>query len=110
MENNDVTGSQSQSRRTFLSASAVTAVTAPIVMRAGSASAATVTPRPLLRGGNFDSDLRALIRQIDPNRIQATILRLTQFGTRQTQSSQTDPVRGIGAAPAWVTQQIQASH
>ncbi len=77
-------------------------------MRAGSASAATVTPRPLLRGGNFDSDLRALIRQIDPNRIQATILRLTQFGTRQTQSSQTDPVRGIGAATAWVTQQMQA--
>src|SRR5260370_26757776 len=77
-------------------------------MRARSASAATVTPRPPLRGGNFDSDLRALIRQIDPNRIQATILRLTQFGTRQTQSSQTDPVRGIGAATAWVTQQMQA--
>jgi hypothetical protein len=36
------------------------------------------------------------------------VLRLTQFGTRHTASSQTDPVRGIGAATAWVTQQMQA--
>ena len=34
--------------------------------------------------------------------------RMTQFGTRHTASSQTDPVRGIGAATAWVTQQLQA--
>ena len=33
---------------------------------------------------------------------------LTQFGTRHTASSQTDPVRGIGAATAWVLQQMQA--
>ncbi len=45
---------------------------------------------------------------MDPDRIQATILRLTQFGTRHTASSQTDPVRGIGAATAWVYQQFQA--
>ena len=36
------------------------------------------------------------------------MLRLTQFGTRHTASSQTDPVRGIGAATAWVLQQMQA--
>jgi hypothetical protein len=48
------------------------------------------------------------LAQIDPNRIQATIQRLVQFGTRHTLSSQTDPVRGIGAATAWVTQQMQA--
>ena len=45
---------------------------------------------------------------MDPDRIHATVLRLTQFGTRHTASSQTDPVRGIGAATAWVTQQMQA--
>ena len=108
MENKDVPGSKGPSRRAFLSASAVTAVTAPIVIRAGSASAATVTPHPIHNPGNFDPDLRALIRQIDPNRIQATIQQLVQFGTRQTQSSQTDPARGIGAAYAWVFQQMQA--
>jgi hypothetical protein len=49
-----------------------------------------------------------MLNQVDPARIRATILRLTQFGTRHTLSSQTDPVRGIGAATAWVTEQMQA--
>src|SRR6266498_3244769 len=56
-----------------------------------------------------DEELRALLRQVDPDRIKATVLRLTQFGTRHTASSQTDPVRGIGAATAWVFEQMQAS-
>src|SRR3984885_5858999 len=108
MENKNDAGSRRPSRRAFLSASAVTAITAPIVMRAGSASAATVTPRPALSHRHFGDDLPELLRQIDPDRIGATVLRLTQFGTRHTQSSQTDPVRGIGAATTWVTQQMQA--
>jgi hypothetical protein len=49
-----------------------------------------------------------MLREVDPGRIQATVLRLTQFGTRHTASSQTDPVRGIGAATAWVFGQMQA--
>jgi hypothetical protein len=83
-------------------------ITAPIVMRAGSASAATVTPHPAHNMGNIDPDLRALIRQIDPNRIQAIIEKLTTFGTRHTASIQTDPNVGIGAAYTWVYQQMQA--
>ena len=63
---------------------------------------------PALTRRNHSDDLRAVLREIDPGRIQATILRLTQFGTRHTASSQTDPVRGIGAATAWVNQQMQA--
>jgi Peptidase family M28 len=49
-----------------------------------------------------------LLNQIDPDRMQATVERLVQFGTRHTASSQTDPIRGIGAATAWVFQQMQA--
>jgi hypothetical protein len=49
-----------------------------------------------------------MLRAVDPRSIQATVLRLTQFGTRHTASSQTDPVRGIGAATAWVLGQMQA--
>ena len=49
-----------------------------------------------------------MLREVDPARIKATVLRLTQFGTRHTASSQTDPVRGIGAATAWVFGQMQA--
>jgi hypothetical protein len=108
MESDNEVASKGPSRRTFLSASAVTAVTAPIVITAGAASAATDgTPRPP-HGWEPQNGLRQLIRQIDPNRIQATIQQLTEFGTRHTASTQTDPAQGIGAAYTWVFQQMQA--
>jgi Zn-dependent M28 family amino/carboxypeptidase len=53
-------------------------------------------------------ELRELLEEIDPDRIQATVLKLTTFGTRHTLSSQTDPARGIGAATEWVFAQMQA--
>jgi hypothetical protein len=108
MENTDVPGSKGPSRRAFLSASAVAAATVPLVSQATAASAApdgTRSGLPHRRGP--DPGLLALVRQIDPNRIQATIEKLVSFGTRHTLSSQTDPARGIGAATAWVTQQMQ---
>jgi len=95
-------------RRAFLSASAVTAVAAPVLSRAAPATAAPVGTGSAVIGQGFDPDLLAMLRRVDPDRIHATVLRLTQFGTRHTASSQTDPVRGIGAATAWVFQQMQA--
>ncbi len=104
MQNNDAQAGKGSSRRAFLTASAVTAVTAPLLT--GTALAGT---SPALVRQEPDEQLRALLRQVDPDRIKATVLRLTQFGTRHTASSQTDPVRGIGAATAWVFDQMQAS-
>ena len=108
METPYVSGSKGPSRRAFLSASAVTAVAAPIVAQASPALAAPAGLGSAQSTGTFDPALRALISQIDPNRIQATIEKLVSFGTRHTASSQTDPVRGIGAAYTWVNQQMQA--
>jgi len=54
------------------------------------------------------ADLAALLSQIDPARIEATVRRLVAFGTRHTLSSQTDPQRGIGAARDWLFEQYQA--
>ena len=103
MENKDVRGRAGATRRAFLSASAVTAVAAPLL--SGTALAET---DPALSRQVPDQELRALLRDIDPDRIKATILKLVQFGTRHTASSQTDPVRGIGAATAWVYGQMQS--
>ncbi len=108
MENNEVLGRKGSTRRAFLSASAVTAVAAPIVSRTSSASAATTAAGSSVTRHLPDPALRAMLREVDPDRIHATVLRLTQFGTRHTASSQTDPVRGIGAATAWVFEQMQA--
>jgi hypothetical protein len=84
------------------------AAAAPILAQADPAHATSGGLGSAQNAGKFDPALRALIKQIDPKRIHATILRLTQFGTRNTLSSQTDPARGIGAATAFVTQQLQA--
>ncbi len=111
MDKNRPAGRKGPSRRTFLSASAATAaataVAAPIATVVAPASAAAASRRAGMPKFRPSDDLRSVLRQIDPDRIQATILRLTQFGTRHTASSQTDPVRGIGAAIAWVYQQMQ---
>src|SRR6516162_4833661 len=106
MENEDVqaqVGSDRIGRRRFLSASAVTAVAAPLITSTALADAASAAIPPIP-----DPGLAALLREIDPDRIKATILKLVSFGTRHTASSQTDPVRGIGAATAWVTSQMQS--
>jgi hypothetical protein len=103
MENNEGPERTGATRRAFLSATAVSAVAAPLLT--GTASAAT---GPVPARHQPSQELRALLREVDPARIQATVLRLTQFGTRHTASSQTDPVRGIGAATAWVAGQMQA--
>lgn len=104
MQNKDARGRTGSTRRAFLSASAATAVSAPFVT--GTALAGT---SPSLVRQEPSDDLRAMLRYVDPARIRATVLRLTQFGTRHTASSQTDPVRGIGAATAWVYDQMQAA-
>src|SRR5215475_5408303 len=108
MDNTDASGSKGPSRRLFLSASAVAAATVPIVSQATAASAASDGTSSLPHNRRPDPALLALLQQIDPNRIQSTIQTLVSFGTRHTASSQTDPNRGIGAATAWVTQQMNA--
>jgi hypothetical protein len=52
-------------------------------------------------------ELRAMLREIDPGRIQSDIHALVGFGTRHTLSSQDDPQRGIGAARDWIFDQLQ---
>ena len=106
MDKNVAFGRAGATRRAFLSASAAAsaaaAVTVPLLSAATPASAAP------LAESETDPGLRQLLSEISPARIEATITRLVQFGTRHTSSSQTDPVRGIGAAAAWVYQQMQA--
>jgi len=102
------------SRRTFLS----TAVAASGVAAAGTLVGSSPA-HGAERAGDFavgppataqvpDAELVALLSQISPARIEATVRRLVAFGTRHTLSSQTDPQRGIGAARDWLFEQYQA--
>src|SRR5689334_5347173 len=108
MNDTDASGSKGPSRRLFLSASAVAAAAVPLASQATAASAASDATTSGLSHQRPDPALLSLLRQIDPNRIKATIQQLVSFGTRHTASSQVDPARGIGAATAWVVQQMNA--
>jgi hypothetical protein len=55
-----------------------------------------------------DAELTSMLRQISPERIGAIIEKLVSFGTRHTQSTQTDPTRGIGAARDWLLKEFQS--
>lgn len=82
------------------------AVTAGVALD-GSPAAAQDSHRPSGPGRPAakqppDAELRALLREIDHRRIEATVRKLVSFGTRHTLSTQDDPARGIGAARDWI--------
>lgn len=55
-----------------------------------------------------DTELEAMLAEIDPERIKTIVTTLANFGTRHTLSNQTDPVRGIGAARDWIYKEMAA--
>lgn len=82
---------------TAASAATASGPDAPGQARPGRA-ATTQTPDRVLRG---------MLREVDPARIEAIVVALAGFGTRHTLSSQTDPVRGIGASRDWIHARMQ---
>ncbi|KAL9000445.1 MAG: hypothetical protein Q9169_000962 [Polycauliona sp. 2 TL-2023] len=76
-----------------------------------SCPAASWPPAPLggvLTPQSPDQELQDILAEIDPSRIETIIAKLVSFGTRHTLSSQTDPVRGIGAARDWIAEQMRS--
>jgi hypothetical protein len=105
-------GSGGTTRRNLLTAGAATAAAASVAPLVGEPTAARADdgskgPGKTIRRQEPDKALRELMRQVDRDRIEAIVNRLAAFGTRHTLSSQTDPVRGIGASRDWIYQQMQ---
>src|SRR6202008_3345483 len=78
-------------RRTLLTASAAAAAAAPLVTATAADAApshVTAAPGRPIRPQRPSAELRALLRQVDRRRIEATVRRLAAFGTRHTLSSQ----------------------
>nr|WP_042195286.1 M20/M25/M40 family metallo-hydrolase [Kibdelosporangium sp. MJ126-NF4]CEL21895.1 Leucine aminopeptidase-related protein [Kibdelosporangium sp. MJ126-NF4]CTQ92675.1 Leucine aminopeptidase-related protein [Kibdelosporangium sp. MJ126-NF4] len=96
-------------RRTFLSASIVTATAALTGVPAGAEQLGDRGPGRPVRPQQPDAELRAILRQIDERRIEATVRKLASFGTRHTLSAQDNPVRGIGAARDWILAEMSKS-
>lgn len=56
-----------------------------------------------------DAELKQILSELDRLQLEGTVQSLVGFGTRHTLSSQTDPLRGIGAATDWVYDELSAS-
>jgi hypothetical protein len=114
------TGRAAASRRAFLTGSAAVAAGAvgsqllPATAYAEDRDDADYVPSTQwpsgpgarLRPQRPDRQLRAILAEIDEDRIEATVRKLVSFGTRHTLSSQTDPHRGIGAARDWIAAEL----
>ncbi|WP_425341974.1 M20/M25/M40 family metallo-hydrolase [Amycolatopsis coloradensis] len=110
---------EERSRRVFLSTSAAlsaAALSSTALSSTALAGVPAVAEEPEVRGPGErlspqrpDAELRAILREMDEHRIEATVRRLAAFGTRHTLSSQTDPVRGIGAARDWIFAEMTKS-
>lgn len=72
----------------------------------GAPGTARTKPQHWPPRGAHDNDTSRMLREIDPRRLKADDLKLVGFGTRNTLSSQDDPVRGIGAARDWIKSQF----
>ncbi len=51
---------------------------------------------------NRDPAIMQMVNEVSPDSLQSYIKKMVSFGTRNTLSTQTDPLRGIGAARTWV--------
>src|SRR5665647_580991 len=49
-----------------------------------------------------DAEISQMVNEVSPDSLRTYINTLVAFGTRNTQSTQTDSRRGIGAARNWV--------
>ncbi|KND34001.1 M20/M25/M40 family metallo-hydrolase [Streptomyces acidiscabies] len=94
-------------RRTVLTATAATAATLAATAAEATAAEANATGRPATAQPP-SHELRSLLKELDPARIEATIRALVSFGTRHTLSTQDDPARGIGAARDWIQDRLRS--
>ncbi|MEV7677875.1 M28 family metallopeptidase [Streptomyces sp. NPDC088341] len=97
-------------RRAVLSATVATAVAGvPAVAQAAPAAASSGRGKEE-RAATAQApgrELRELLKEVDRDRIEATVRRLAAFGTRHTLSTQDDPERGIGAARDWIYEELK---
>ena len=73
----------------------------------GDAATPPTEPARIAKWWRPPADVRAMLSQISPENLEQADSTLVGFGTRHTASSQTDPVRGIGAAAHWTFDQLQ---
>lgn len=70
-------------------------------------SAAIVAQKNNAPSSKPNSEIQKMLREISARRIETDIRKLVSFGTRNTNSEQDNPARGIGAARDWIYAEFQ---
>ena len=83
-----------------------TGLLAALLATAGAASAAAATPaQPDIQ--REQAQIKKIVADISPKRIEAHIRKLVSFGTRHTMSETESETRGIGAARRWIKAELE---
>ena len=83
-----------------------TGLLAALLATAGAASAAAATPaQPDIQ--REQAQIKKIVADISPKRIEAHIRKLVSFGTRHTMSETESDTRGIGAARRWIKAELE---
>ena len=82
-----------------------------VLLATTGAASATTTVIAVTRAepdiGARQAQIDAIVREISPQRIQATIDKLVSFGTSHTMSDTVSDTRGIGAARRWIKAELE---
>jgi hypothetical protein len=85
-----------------------TAVAAALVLAClGSIPPRTARGQQVLVGSRKNPQVEAILAEVSPARIEATVRKLASFGTRHTLSDPDNPARGIGAARRWIKAELE---
>jgi hypothetical protein len=71
-------------------------------------SAAMAAPFLPAEPKSVDPKIQEMIGKVSEDRIKAILEKLESFGTRNTMSNPDDPVRGVGAARAWILNEMKS--
>ena len=74
----------------------------------GAIGTRTSEGQQVLVGSRKNPQVEAILAEISPDRIEATIRKLAGFGTRHTLSDPDHPTRGIGAARRWIKAELDS--
>jgi Peptidase family M28/Fibronectin type III domain len=79
----------------------------PLINGAACISEPAVHAQQALLSSKLNPQIEKIVNEISPDRIEAIIRKLVDFGTRHTLSTQDDERRGIGAAGRWIKEEFE---
>jgi Zn-dependent M28 family amino/carboxypeptidase len=86
---------------------AIAVLVVGVVLSLGVGRSGRCECQQVLIGPKRNTQVEAILSEISPERIEASVRTLAGFGTRHTLSDPDNPTRGIGAARRWIKAELE---